>query len=90
MIGKLGKLFWFTSTKKLDKKRDKAGIIHHTLANGSLEDIKELFGIYSKAEVKKVFFKGKRGTYDPRVLALLRVIFGIKKINQNKYVKRIY
>ena len=74
MLKGLGKLFWFTSAKKMNRKKDNNLIIHQTLAYGSLADIRRLFKLYSKTEVKKVFLKGKRGIYDPRVLALLKII----------------
>ena len=90
MLAGLHKLFWSTSAKKLDKREDKKLIIHQTLAYGSLADIRRLNQIYSKAEVKKVFLNGKRGMYDPRVLALLKVMYGIKKLDSKKYVKKIY
>lgn len=86
----LAKLFWFTDFQRLDKKKAKELIIHQTLALGSLDDIRELFKLYSKAEVKRVFLKGKKGMYDPRVVALLKIMFGIKKLNMKKYVKEIY
>ncbi len=90
MLKGLGKLFWFTSAKKMNRKKDKNLIIHQTLAYGSLADIRRLFKLYSKTEVKKVFLKGKRGIYDPRVLALLKIMFCIKKLDARKYVKKIY
>jgi len=90
MLNGLGKLFWFTSAKKLSGKKDKNLIIHQTLAYGSLADIRQLFKLYPKAEVKEVFLKGKRGLYDPRVLELLKIMFGIKKLDARKYVKKIY
>jgi len=90
MLKGLSKLFWFTEPRKLDKKRNSELIIHQTLAYGSLGDIRRLLKLYSKSEVKKVFLSGKKGIYDPRVLALLKIMFGIKKINSKKYVKKIY
>lgn len=90
MLKELHKLFWFTSANKLNSKKDKNLIIHQTLACGSLADIRQLFKMYSKDEVKKFFLKGKRGMYDPRVLALLKIMFGIKKLDARKYVKKVY
>lgn len=83
------KLFWFTDPTKLDLTKDKHLVIHHTLAYGSLKDIKKLFQFYPKATVRKVFLQPKKGLYDPRTLAVVKLILGVKRLNDNAYVKKI-
>ena len=83
-------LFWFSDTKKLDVKKDKNFIIHQVLAYGSMKDLHGLFAIYGKKTVKKEFLKGKSGMYDPRVVALLKVVFNIHELDFSRYVKDIY
>ena len=77
------------SPSKIDPKKDKNLLIHQTLAYGSMADIKKLFKIYSKTKIKKVFLEGKRGIYDSRAVAWLKLVFEIKHLDQNKYVKKI-
>lgn len=84
------KLFWFLSPQKFNPKQDKDLLIHQTLSYGSLSDVKKLFKLYSKKEIKKTFIKGKKGAYDPRAVAWLKIILGIKHLNKNNYVKKIH
>ncbi len=90
MNNRLNKLFWSQDPKKLDKTKDKHLIIHQVLAYGSMQDIKYLFKIYSRETVKKVFLKGKKGLYDPKVAALIKCLLSIRKLDYSKYVKKIY
>ncbi|MBI5254197.1 hypothetical protein HY932_00200 [Candidatus Falkowbacteria bacterium] len=88
-IGTLKKLIWFANPRKINVRRDKNLIIHQTLSMGSLGDIKKLFSLYSKKEIRESFLRGRRGLYDPKVLELVKFMLGIKKIDKNKYVKKI-
>ena len=90
MRSPINKLFWFSDAKKLNKRRDKVFIIHHTLANGSLEDIHNLFALYPKNEVRRIFLHGQAGLYDERTLALLKKLFDIKRLNERKFIKHVY
>ena len=91
MLNYFKKLLWFVDIKKIDQEKDKDLIIHQTLSLGSLMDIKKLLKLYSKRRVRNIFLKGRssRGSYDPRVLELLKIMLGVKKIKATKYVKKI-
>ena len=89
MQNRLNKLFWFTKPSRLSLSKDKETIIHQTLSQGSLEDIRFLFHQYSAPIIKKVFLKGKKGLYDPRVIALLKLMLKVKRLNKNKYLKHV-
>ncbi|PIS21786.1 hypothetical protein COT51_00900 [candidate division WWE3 bacterium CG08_land_8_20_14_0_20_41_15] len=56
---------WSSEKGKLDKERDKVYIIHQTFMYGTLEDIKNLFEIYSKDEIKDVFVETPLRIYTP-------------------------
>lgn len=90
MQNRLNKLFWFTKPSHLNLAKDREIIIHQTLSQGSLEDIRFLFRKYSMRVIKKIFLKGKKGLYDPRVLALLQIMLRIKRINKNRYLKHVH
>lgn len=90
MFIKFSKLFWFLDAKKLDKNKDRNLIIHQVLAFGSLRDIRKLFKVYPKAVIKDEFLKNRKGIYDPKTLAWLKIILGVKRIDERKYVKKIY
>lgn len=89
MKNRLNKLFWFTDAKKLDMQHDKHLIIHHVLSYGALEDIQYLFKIYPRSVIKKTFIKPKKGIYDPRALAFVKELLGIKKLDFTKYIKNV-
>lgn len=89
MKNPLNKLFWFTDAKKLDVKHDKHLIVHHVLSYGSVEDIQCLFRLYPKSVIKKIFIKPKKGIYDPRALAFVKELLGIRKLDFSKYIKNV-
>jgi len=83
-------LFWFLDCKELDLKKDKHLIIHQVLSYGTMDDLRELFKLYSFKTVQKEFKKPKAGLYQPNVLAFCQYILKVKKLNKQKYLKNIY
>jgi hypothetical protein len=89
-LSNFGRLFWFLDFKKLDLQKDKNLIIHQVLANGSLEDIRELISFYGKKEVKREFMRSGKRIYTPAVLKLVSFILDCEVENKNQYLKKIY
>ncbi|HBF67387.1 MAG TPA: hypothetical protein DDW36_03115 [Candidatus Magasanikbacteria bacterium] len=89
MNNRLNRLFWFTDPKQLDITKDKTLIIHHTLAFGSVEDIRYLFRLYSKQTIKRIFKQGKKGLYPPPAFAFARQLFNLPMLNPHNYIKHV-
>ncbi|MBI2027250.1 MAG: hypothetical protein HYS98_05560 [Deltaproteobacteria bacterium] len=89
MQNALCKLFWFTDPSELDLSADKELIVHQTLALGSLRDIRLLLHLYSRATIRAIFLKGKKGFYDPRAVAFAKELLGIKRLNYSRYIKYV-
>jgi hypothetical protein len=92
-LKKLKKLFWSANFEKLDIAKDKAYIIHQTLAFGTLSDIKLLFNIYSLEEVRHIFLKQPKPLYSPQGLNFLqKYILQIEdaRLSKEHYVKNVF
>lgn len=63
---------WSSEKERLDKERDKVYIIHQTLMYGTLEDIKNLFEIYSEEEIKDVFVQSPLRIYTPSAFNFIK------------------
>ncbi len=90
IFAKFKPILWSKDIKKIDLKKDKVYIIHQILSYGTLNHIRDIFEIYSKEEVKKVFEKFPKKIYEPAVFYFVKnFILGLKnrKINEKKYFK---
>ncbi len=86
-------IFWSADIEKLDWEKDKAYIIHQVLMYGNLEDIKQLFQIYSPEEIQTTFRKEPLKIYTPQAFNFVKnFIVGLRKENlpEEKYVSTIY
>lgn len=82
-------LFWDVNLSKIDPEKDKNYIIHRVLSYGTMDDIRNLFKIYDKKIIREEFLKPCKGCYYPNILKLCQHLLGIKKIDKNKYLKKI-
>jgi hypothetical protein len=84
-------ILWSKSIEKIDINKDKTYIIHQILAYGDMEEIKWLFKVYKKNEIKDAFMNCPRNIYTrPVFLFVKNFILGIKKsLNEKEYVKNI-
>jgi len=81
---------WSKSIDKLDRERDKIYIIHQILSYGDLKELKWLFRIYSRKEVREVFTKYPKKIYQPSVFYFIKdFILGFKnrRLKEEDYVK---
>lgn len=83
-------LFWFLDSNKLDLNKDRNLIVHQVLAYGTLEDLRQLIKLYGKETVRKEFKKPQAGLYQPSILNFAQHVLGVAKVDQNKYLKRVY
>ena len=88
-------LFWFTDVNKLDLEKNRNLIVHQVLSYGTMDDIKLLFQMYLRSEIKKEFLNPKKGKglYNPAVFELCKLLTGVKKgdcIHSKCYIKKVY
>lgn len=85
-------ILWSASVKSLDLERDKNYIIHQVLAYGTLEQIRWLFGIYGREQIRRVFLEHPQNIYTSSGLYFIQVILGLEDIPLKKshYVKDIF
>ena len=83
-------LFWYLDSTKLDLNKDRNLIVHQVLAYGTLEDMRRLIKLYGKEIVRKEFKKPKAGLYQPSILNFVQHVLGVAKIDQRKYLKKVY
>lgn len=84
---------WSSNVANLDLKKDKTAIIHKVLSMGDLEDIKLLFELYGKSDVKQEFLAHPMNVYAKSGFNFIKkFILNLKDtpIDQSKYVKNIY
>ena len=80
---------WSTKAENLDPEKHKAYIVHHVLMYGELEDIKQLFKLYPKEEIRQVFLKKPLKVYTrPAFHFVKNYILKLSnaKIPEEKYV----
>lgn len=98
-MGRVGNLFiqklnqgalWSKGVAKLDKDKDRPYIIHQTLMYGTLEDIKDLFDLYSRREIVDAFINTPFRIYTPAAFNFVKkFILNLKKpLSEKDYVKR--
>jgi hypothetical protein len=88
-INKHQTLFWYTPESKKEDISD--NLLVETILNyGTMEDVKELFGIMGMKNVAKVFFSAKgrmENNYYPEIYNLFNLFFRVmhkKILNQNQ------
>ncbi|MEW6104443.1 MAG: hypothetical protein AB1630_11635 [bacterium] len=83
-------ILWSKNIKKLDLEKDRVYIIHQVLSYGSLKQIKWLFRVYKKGEIKDVFLKYPKKVYIPCVFNFVKnfiLELSRKKLHDEKYIK---
>lgn len=86
-------VLWSVNVKNLDLKNDKVYIIHQLLSYGTLKQIRWLFKVYSKEEVRKVFETSPMKIYNfPTFNFIKNIILGLKEksLPSKKYVSSVY
>ena len=86
-------ILWSANVKKLDLEKDKIYIIHQILSYGDLDQIKWLFKVYKKEEIRKVFLKSPKNLYIPAVFYFVKnFILDLrdKRLKEEKYVKNLF
>ena len=71
-------LFWSYDIKSLDVERDKEYIITQVLNYGTWEDLKWLFRVYSREDIKKIVKNPGRGLWFKQILNFWTTIFNIR------------
>jgi len=71
-------LFWSYDIKSLDLEKDKDYIIAQVLNYGTWEDLKWLYKLYSRKDIKKVVKNPPRGVWFKKVLNFWTTILNIK------------
>jgi hypothetical protein len=82
-------LFWSYDIDSLDLKRDKDYIIPQVLNYGTWEDLKWLFKVYSRKEIKKAIKYPRRGVWFRKVLNFWTKIFNVK-LKKEVFEKAIF
>jgi len=84
-------ILWSKSIGSINLEDDKVYIIHQILSYGDIKDIKWLFRVYSKDEIKDIFISHPVKIYTKPVFYFIKnFILNIKKdTNENEYVKNI-
>lgn len=70
-------LFWSKHTGDLDVNRDRAYIVHQTLAFGTLEDVRWLRTVYPIATIQKTFQYEPIKIYTPRAYHFTKRLLNI-------------
>lgn len=83
-------ILWSKNVKDLDLEKDKNYIIHQILSYGNLKQIRWLFKVYKREEIKKVFLEFPKKIYQPAVFYFVKKFvlkLRKKKLKEEKYVK---
>ncbi|MBZ1345507.1 MAG: hypothetical protein KY055_02690 [Candidatus Nealsonbacteria bacterium] len=86
-------ILWSVNVKNLDLEKDKVYIIHQVLSYGTLEQIRWLFEVYSKREIKRVFEASPMKVYNfPTFNFIKNIVLGLKEkpFSSKDYVSSIY
>lgn len=84
---------WSKSLKSLDKKQDKVYIIHQILSYGDLKNLRKLFRVYSRREIREIFIRYPKKIYQPAVFYFIKnFILGLKnkRLKEKNYVKTLF
>lgn len=85
-------LLWWAPLDRLGVRRDRAAIIHHVLAFGTLQDIRVLRRLYSSAEIRRVFARSPLGVYSPAAFSFVKnILLGLHRarLDATRYTKRV-
>lgn len=85
-------LLWSVPLNRLDIRRDRAAIIHHVLAFGTLQDIRALRHLYSSADIRHVFARSPLGVYSPAAFSFVKnILLGLRRarLDVTRYTKRV-
>ena len=84
-------ILWSKNIENIDSYNDKIYIIHQVLAYGDMDEIRWLFTIYLKNEIKNTFTDYPLKIYTRPVYFFIKdLILNIKEdIDENDYVKNI-
>jgi len=84
-------ILWSKNIKDIDCCSDKVYIIHQVLAYGDMEEIRWLFTVYPKDEIRGVFISYPYRIYTRPVYFFIKdFILNIKKdMNEKEYLKNI-
>ena len=84
-------ILWSKNIESINLESDKVYIIHQILAYGDIKEIKWLFEVYPKNDIKNIFTNHPVKIYTRSVYFFIKdFILNIKKdINENNYVKNI-
>lgn len=78
-------ILWSVNVANLDIEKDKNYIIHQVLAYGTLEQIRWLFRVYGRQEIKDVFVKGPTRVYDQGSYAFAKnIVLNLKTVSLDK------
>lgn len=83
-------LLWSKRLSRISLTKDKAFIINHILAYGDLDDVKELFSIYSIDELRSTFLEKPMKIYTPTSFNFIKkFVLHLNNIpvNERKYLK---
>ncbi len=83
-------LLWSKDIKNIDLNKDKVYIIHQILSYGDLNQIKHLFSIYQRKDIKEVFLHHPQKTYSPAVFNFIKKFIlnlDSKDFTESDYVK---
>ena len=86
-------ILWSKNVNDLDIEMDKNYIIHQILSYGNLRQIKWLFNVYKKNELKEVFVKFPKRVYVPAVFYFIKnfvLDLREKRLIEQKYVKILH
>ena len=86
-------ILWSVNVKNLDLGKDRVYIIHQILSYGTLEQIRWLFGVYSRREIKRVFETSPMKVYNfPTFNFIKNIVLGLKEepFFSKNYVATLY
>lgn len=85
-------LLWWAPLDQLDIRRDRAAIIHHVLAFGTLRDIRTLRRFYAPDEIRRVFARTPLQVYSaPAFYFVKDILLNLRRsrLNASRYTKRV-
>jgi hypothetical protein len=82
-------ILWSVNVKNLDLEKDKVYIIHQVLMYGNLKQIRWLFQVYGKKEIRRVFEETPMKIYSPQCFNFVKnIILNLKEksLPTDKYI----